>query len=159
MSPVRKTTTNDGSGSGSRIDVPQKPNCWSPVQGLERQGFRRHLPSRSSVRAELRDGNTHTCDWIVLMFVLLSYRRDMSSHPFNLSSLEGKVKGLTCGYSRNGHLKSLTRSPAVNACYKIKQPNHASPARRLPACLATPSPSTAVRMRVARLCSFLNISK
>jgi hypothetical protein len=31
--------------------------------------------------------------YIVLMFVLLSYRRDMSSHPFNLSSLEGKVKG------------------------------------------------------------------
>lgn len=58
MSPVRKTTTNGSSGSGSRVDASQKPNCRSPVQGLERQGLRRHLPSRSSVRAELRDGNT-----------------------------------------------------------------------------------------------------
>ena len=30
------------------------------VQGLERQGLRRHLPSRFSVRAESRDGNTLT---------------------------------------------------------------------------------------------------
>jgi hypothetical protein len=41
---------------GSRVDAPQKPNCRSPVQGLERQGLRRHLPSRCSVRAESRDG-------------------------------------------------------------------------------------------------------
>jgi hypothetical protein len=46
---------------GSRVDAPQKPNCRFPMQGLERQGLRRHLPSRLSVRAELRDGNTHTC--------------------------------------------------------------------------------------------------
>jgi hypothetical protein len=31
-----------------------------PVQGLERHRFRRHLPSRFSVRAESRDGNTLT---------------------------------------------------------------------------------------------------
>jgi hypothetical protein len=48
---------------GSRVDAPQKPNCRSSVQGLERQGLRRHVPSRFSVRAELRDGNTHTCGW------------------------------------------------------------------------------------------------
>ena len=46
---------------GSHIDAPQKPNCRSPVQGLKRQGLRRHLLSRLSVRAEPRDGNTHTC--------------------------------------------------------------------------------------------------
>jgi hypothetical protein len=43
---------------GSREDAPQKSNCRFPVQGLDRQGLRRHLPSRSSVRAESRDGNT-----------------------------------------------------------------------------------------------------
>jgi hypothetical protein len=32
---------------GSRVDAPQKPNCRSPVQGLEWQGLRRYLPSRS----------------------------------------------------------------------------------------------------------------
>ena len=31
-----------------------------PVQGLERHRLRRHLPSRFSVRAESRDGNTLT---------------------------------------------------------------------------------------------------
>jgi hypothetical protein len=53
--------------SGSRVDAPQKPNWRSPVQGLERQGLRRHLPSRSSVRAKLRDVNTHTCGWTVIL--------------------------------------------------------------------------------------------
>jgi hypothetical protein len=45
---------------GSRVDAPQKPNCRSPVQGLERHRLRRHLPSRYSVRAESRDVNTLT---------------------------------------------------------------------------------------------------
>jgi hypothetical protein len=45
---------------GSRVDAPQKPNCRSLVQGLERHRLRRHLPSRFSVRAESRDGNTLT---------------------------------------------------------------------------------------------------
>jgi hypothetical protein len=44
---------------GSRVDVPQKPNCRSLVQGLERQGLRRHLPSRFSVRAVTRWKYTH----------------------------------------------------------------------------------------------------
>jgi hypothetical protein len=52
---------------GSRVDAPQKPNCRSPVQGLERQGLRRHLPSRCSVRAESRDENTLTCGWTVIL--------------------------------------------------------------------------------------------
>jgi hypothetical protein len=52
---------------GSRVDAPQKPNCQSPVQGLERQGLRRHLPSRFYVRAESRDGNTLTCGWVVTL--------------------------------------------------------------------------------------------
>jgi hypothetical protein len=52
---------------GSREDAPQKPNCRSPEQGLERQRLRRHLPSRLSVRVELRDGNTLTCGWTVTL--------------------------------------------------------------------------------------------
>jgi hypothetical protein len=52
----------------SRVDAPQKPNCRSPEQGLERQGLRRHLPSRLSVRAELRDGNTLTCGWTLWLW-------------------------------------------------------------------------------------------
>ena len=57
----KKTTNGDSSDLGSRVDAPQKPNCRSPVQGLERQGLRRHLPSRFSVRAELRDGEGLHC--------------------------------------------------------------------------------------------------
>jgi hypothetical protein len=114
MSPVRNTTTNDssGSGMGSHVDAPQKPNYRSPVQGLEWQGIWMHLPSCSSVCADLWDRNTHTCGQIVLLFVILSYIRDRSSCPFNLSSQEGKGKGkgLACSYSRDEHLKCLTRS-------------------------------------------------
>jgi hypothetical protein len=51
----------------SRVDAPQKPNCRSHVQGLERHQLRRHLPSRFSVRAELQDGYTHTCGWTVIL--------------------------------------------------------------------------------------------
>jgi hypothetical protein len=101
---------NDGC-SGSRVDAPQKPNCRSPVQGLERQGLRRHLPSRSSVRAELRDGNTHTCGWTMILkwFCYRTKRQEFS--PFNLIAEEKlKEKGLAWGRSRDGHLKGLTRS-------------------------------------------------
>jgi hypothetical protein len=42
-SPVMKTTTDVGQSRRCS----QKPNYRSPVQGLERQGLRRHLPSRS----------------------------------------------------------------------------------------------------------------
>jgi hypothetical protein len=67
---------------GSRVDAPQKPNCWSPVQGLERQGLRRHLPSRSSVRAELRDGNTLTCGWTVILKEFYSRAKWQAFSPF-----------------------------------------------------------------------------
>jgi hypothetical protein len=65
--PGRRCLPGNDGCSGSRVDAPQKPNCRSPVQGLERQGLQRHLPSRSSVRAELRDGNTHTYGRIVIL--------------------------------------------------------------------------------------------
>jgi len=45
--------TNIDGELGSHVDTPQKPNCRSLVQGLERQELWRHLPSRSSMRAEL----------------------------------------------------------------------------------------------------------
>jgi hypothetical protein len=64
--PGRRRCLPEGC-SGSRVDALQKPNCRFPVQGLDRQGLRRHLPSRSSVRAELRDGNTHTCGCTVIL--------------------------------------------------------------------------------------------
>jgi hypothetical protein len=80
---------------GSRIDAPQKPNCRSPVQGLERQGLRRHLPSRLSMRAELRDRNTHTYGWTVILKVLLSrVPSDRGSPLLNLSQREAEGEGL-----------------------------------------------------------------
>jgi hypothetical protein len=73
MSPMRKTTTSGGSCSGSHVDAPQKPNYRSPVQGIERQGLRRHLPSRFYVRGELRDEKyllaARLCFCIVLLFL------------------------------------------------------------------------------------------
>jgi len=63
---------------GSHIDAPQKPNCRSPVQGLEQQGLRRHLPSRSSVRAELRDGNSSFATKLWSECSLYLYQRDES---------------------------------------------------------------------------------
>jgi hypothetical protein len=53
-----KITTNSDVSLGSYVDAPRKPNCRSLMQGLERQGLQRHLPSRSSVHAELRDGDS-----------------------------------------------------------------------------------------------------
>jgi hypothetical protein len=72
---------NDGCW-GSRVDAPQKPNCRSPVQGLERQGLWRHLPSRFSVRAELRDGNTHTYGWTVILKEFCSGTKRQEFSPF-----------------------------------------------------------------------------
>ena len=96
---------------GSREDAPQKPNCRFLMQGLDWQGLRRHLPSRSSVCAESRDGNTHSVAglWFWKSSVLVP--SDRSSPPFILIA-EGKLKekGLACGWSRDGHLKGLTRS-------------------------------------------------
>jgi hypothetical protein len=73
---------------GSRVDAPQKPNCRSPVQGLERQGLRRHLPSRFSVRAESRDGNTLTCGWVVTL-----KNGSIRVYLFNLSQREAEGEG------------------------------------------------------------------
>ena len=76
---------------GSRVDAPQKPNCRSLVQGLERQGLRRHLPSRFSVRAESRDGNTLTrrldCD---SESVFSRVPSDRGAPLFNLSQREAE---------------------------------------------------------------------
>jgi hypothetical protein len=76
---------------GSRVDAPQKPNCRSLVQGLERQGLRRHLPSRFSVRAESRDGNTLTrlLDCVLKVFSRV-YR--MTGVLLYLTSRRGKLK-------------------------------------------------------------------
>jgi hypothetical protein len=72
----------------------QKPNCRSPVQGLERQGLRRHLPSRFSVRAESRDGNTLTCGWAVTLKWFCSRVPSVRGSPlFNLSQREAKGEG------------------------------------------------------------------
>jgi hypothetical protein len=77
---------------GSRVDAPQKTNCRSPVQGLERQGLRRHLPSRFSVRAESRDGNTLTCGWVVTLKWWF-YSRVLSARGLlYLTSRRGKLK-------------------------------------------------------------------
>jgi hypothetical protein len=79
---------------GSRIDAPQKPNCRSPVQGLERQGLRRHLPSRFSVRAESRDGNTLTYGWVVTLKLFYSCVPSARGSPlFNLSQREAEGEG------------------------------------------------------------------
>jgi hypothetical protein len=71
---------------GSRVDAPQKPNCRSLVQGLERQGLWRHLPSRFSVRAESRDGNTLTrlLDCVLKVF-FSRVPSDRGAPLFNLS--------------------------------------------------------------------------
>jgi hypothetical protein len=87
---------------GSRVDAPQKPNCRSPKQGLERQGLRRHLPSRLSVRAELRDGNTLTCGWTVLFSCVSSAR---GSPLFNLSQREAEGEESARDTPRDGQLK------------------------------------------------------
>jgi hypothetical protein len=74
-----------------RVDAPQKPNCRSLVQGLERQGLRRHLPSRFSVRAESRDGNTLT--WRLdydSESVFLRVPSDRGAPLFNLSQREAE---------------------------------------------------------------------
>jgi hypothetical protein len=79
---------------GSRVDAPQKPNCRSPVQGLERQGLRRHLPSRFSVRVESRDGNTLTCGWAVTLKWLCSHVPSARGSPLlNLSQREAEGEG------------------------------------------------------------------
>jgi hypothetical protein len=113
---------------GSRVNAPQKPNCRSPEQGLERQGLRRHLPSRLSVRAELRDGNTLTCGWTLWLWngYVRVYR----------------VTGVLL------YLKSRRVTPRVG-----QQPHHA----RSPA-TPRHAGGGGARARVARSCSFLDFS-
>jgi hypothetical protein len=100
---------NSSNSLGSREDAPKKPNCRSLVQGLERQGFRRHLPSRSSVRVELRDGNSSVAAGNVILFSLV-YRRDMALSFLYGSKRKEESKGLSAGCSGDGHMKSSTPS-------------------------------------------------
>jgi hypothetical protein len=100
---------NSSSGLGSRVDAPQKPNCRSLVQGLKRQGLRRHLPSRSSVRAELRDGDSSVA--AEMWFCILSRVPKGQGSPFYLCDWKRKEgKGLTAGCSGDGHVKSSAPS-------------------------------------------------
>jgi hypothetical protein len=79
---------------GSRVDAPQKPNCRSLVQGLERQGLRRHLSSRCFMRAESRDGNTLTCGWVVTLKWFCSHVPSVRGSPLlNLSQREAEGEG------------------------------------------------------------------
>jgi hypothetical protein len=88
---------------GSRVDAPQKPNCRSPVQGLERQGLRRHLPSRCYVRTESRDGNTLTCDWAVTLKWFCSRVPSVKGSPLlNLSQREAEGEGLHAARQETG---------------------------------------------------------
>jgi hypothetical protein len=90
---------------GSRVDAPQKPNCRSPVQGLERQRLRRHLPSRCSVRAESRDGNTLTCGWAVTLLKWFCSRVPSArgSSLFNLSQREAEGEGSHAARQETGN--------------------------------------------------------
>jgi hypothetical protein len=96
---------------GSRVDAPQKPNCRSLVQGLERQGLQRHLPSRFSVRVESRDGNTLTrrldCDSESGFSCVPS---DRGAPLFNLSQREAE------GERSPSHAKS--RSALAESCHE-----------------------------------------
>jgi hypothetical protein len=91
----------------THVDAPQKPNCRSPVQGLERQVLRRHLPSSSSVRAELRDGNTHACGWTVILkeFCLRAKRQEF--FPFNLIAEGRDGSGNLFGCQNFGLVSSI----------------------------------------------------
>jgi hypothetical protein len=88
---------------GSRVDAPQKSNCRSPVQGLERHGLRRHLPSRLSMRVESRDGNTLTCGWAVTLKWFRSRVPSVRGSPlFNLSQREAEGEGSHAAHQETG---------------------------------------------------------
>jgi hypothetical protein len=86
---------------GSRVDAPQKPNCRSPVQGLEQQGLRRRLPSRFSVHAESRDGNTLTFA-AGLWFWRFCSRVPSARGLLYLTSRRGKLKEKGLHAARQG---------------------------------------------------------
>jgi hypothetical protein len=78
---------------GSRVDAPQKPNCRSLVQGLERQGLRRHLPSHfSSLCAQSHEMEIPSLGgWTVSLKVFsLMYR--VTGVLLYLTSHRGKLK-------------------------------------------------------------------
>ena len=82
---------------GSHVDAPQKPNCRSPVQGPERQGLRRHLPSRSSVRAELRDEESYRATelrfWNMFSLFIWSWKNRKGSREAS-EACAGKIERL-----------------------------------------------------------------
>jgi len=102
---VRKTSTNNGGGLGSRINALQKPNCWSLVQGLEWQGLQRHLPSRSFVHVELRDGVFFFVQSYEMM--IPSLLRIMFCVVLSSSTEETKVSFISLQLEREGGGKRL----------------------------------------------------
>jgi hypothetical protein len=137
-----KMTMNISSGLGSRVDAPQKPNCRSLVQGLERQGLRRHLPTRSSVRAELRDGDSSVATEMWFCMRLEEEGGEQGSHNW-------LFRGRACE-----EFNSQLKCPRlVSAKINTTMPRLA---RSPPACLATPT-ARAARTRGTPF-SFLNFS-
>jgi hypothetical protein len=96
---------------GSRVDAPQKPNCRSLVQGIERQGLRRHLPSRFSVRAESRDGKyPHSAAGLCSESVCSRVPSDRGAPLFKLSQREAE------GERSPSHAKS--RPALADLCHE-----------------------------------------
>jgi hypothetical protein len=67
------------------------------------------MPSRSSVHAELRDGDSSVVAENVILFSLV-YQRDMALSFLYDSKRKEESKGLPAGYSGDEHIKSLTPS-------------------------------------------------
>jgi hypothetical protein len=107
---------------GSRVDAPQKPNCRSPVQGLERHRLRRHLPSHFFVRAESRDGNTLTrrldCD---SESVFSRVPSDRGALLFNLSQREAegeRSRRVTSRVSQHSPSHAMSRPALAESCHE-----------------------------------------
>jgi hypothetical protein len=131
------------------------------VQGLERQGLRRHLPSRSSVRAELRDGNTHARAWTVILKVVLLTFQVAGVLPFYHRGREAEGEGSRMRLTKRQATERISpelkfpqlMSAKINtttACPLTACLPSCLPSRR-PACLATPGPSPARPAAAARL--------
>jgi hypothetical protein len=130
------------------------------VQGLERQGLRRHLPSRSSVRAELRDGNTRTCCSTVILKELCACCRlfpsDRSSPLLTFRRREAEEKGSLMRLFKRRATERFNpelKLPRLMSAKKLTQPR--PPARYLP---RPAQPGRWRRARVTRPCSFLDFS-
>ena len=122
------------------------------MQGPERQGLRRHLPSRSFVRAELRDEESYRATelrfWNMFSLFIWSWKNRKGSREAS-EACAGKIE----------RLREIKRQ--VVWVLKINTPHHA----RLPACLPRlePEPGPAgggggARARVACLYPFLIFS-